>query len=67
MILLTDSEGPDQTARMRSLIWAFAVRICPKTRFRMSQRISYRPFLEFEQSLLLRIVSKIILEEYQSE
>ena len=27
MILLADSEGPDQTARMRSLIWAFAVRI----------------------------------------
>ena len=22
MILLADSEGPDQTARMRSLIWA---------------------------------------------
>ena len=33
MILLADSEGPDQTARMRSLIWAFAVRICPNTRF----------------------------------
>ena len=29
MILLVDSGGPDQTARMRSLIWAFAVRICP--------------------------------------
>ena len=27
MISLADSEGPDQTARMRSLIWAFAVRI----------------------------------------
>ena len=25
MILLADSEGPDQTARMRRLIWAFAV------------------------------------------
>ena len=25
------SEGPDQTARMRRLIWAFAVRICPDT------------------------------------
>ena len=30
VILLADSEGPDQTARMRSLIWAFAVRKCPK-------------------------------------
>ena len=31
MIRLVDSEGPDQTARMRSLIWAFALHICPKT------------------------------------
>ena len=30
---VSSSEGPDQTARMRRLIWAFAVRICPKTRF----------------------------------
>ena len=36
MILLADSEGPDQTARMRSLIWAFAVRMCPNTYFRMA-------------------------------
>ena len=34
-----DSEGPDQTARMRRLIWAFAVRICPKTRFRMARPV----------------------------
>ena len=34
-----DIEGPDQTARMRRLIWAFAVRICPKTRFRMARSI----------------------------
>ena len=26
MIQIADSEGPDQTARMRRLIWAFAVR-----------------------------------------
>ena len=37
MILLADSEGSDQTARMRRLIWAFAVRIYPKTRFRMER------------------------------
>ena len=36
MILLADSEGPDQTARMRSLIWAFTVRICPTTHFRIA-------------------------------
>ena len=35
MILLAGSKGPDQTARMRRLIWAFAVRIGPKTRFCM--------------------------------
>ena len=27
LILLVDSKGPDQTVRIRSLIWAFAVRI----------------------------------------
>ena len=37
MILLADSEGPDQTARMRRLIWAFAVRLRPKTLFRMAR------------------------------
>ena len=31
--LLADSDGPDQTARMRRLIWAFAVRIYSKTLF----------------------------------
>ena len=31
MIMLADSEGPDQPARMRRLNWAFAVRICQKT------------------------------------
>ena len=33
MILLADSDGPDQTAWMRRLIWAFAVRMCPKDTF----------------------------------
>ena len=37
---LADSECPDQTACIRRLIWAFAVPICPKTRFRM-----VRPYL----------------------
>ena len=31
LILLADSEGPDQTAHPRSLIRAFTIRICPKT------------------------------------
>ena len=34
-----DSEGPDQTVRMRWLISTFAVRICRKTRFRMTRLI----------------------------
>ena len=34
---VSDSEGPDHIARMRRLIWAFTVRICPNTRFRMTQ------------------------------
>ena len=38
-ILLAGCEGPNQTVRMRRLIWAFAVRICPKTRFRMPESI----------------------------
>ena len=37
MILLADSEGPDQTALMRSLILVFAARVCPKRRFRMAR------------------------------
>ena len=37
MILLVDIEGPDQTARMRSLIGAIAVRICPRIRFSMAR------------------------------
>ena len=46
MILFADSEGPDQTARMRRLIWAFDVHICPKTCFshgswHLTQRFGY--------------------------
>ena len=41
MTLLVNSEGSDQTARMRRLIWALDVRICPKKRFRMA-RFIYR-------------------------
>ena len=34
-----NSEGLDQTARMRMLIWTFAIRICPKRYFRMAHPI----------------------------
>ena len=40
MIPLADSEGPDQTAHPRSLIWAFVARIRPDT-FRMARRIRW--------------------------
>ena len=33
MIMLAGSEGPDQTAQMRSLIWAFFARICIEDTF----------------------------------
>ena len=33
MLLYADSEGPDQTALTRSLIWAFAAHICPEGTF----------------------------------
>ena len=37
MILLVNSEGPDQTAQMCKLIWAFTVPINTKTGFNMTQ------------------------------
>ena len=37
--LLADSEAPYQSAQMRRVIWAFAVRLCSKTRFRMARTI----------------------------
>ena len=39
MILLADNEDADHTARMRRLIFAYAVGICPKTRFCMVHMI----------------------------
>ena len=36
-----DSEGPDQTARMCKLIWAFVSRICPKICFRRALPIQF--------------------------
>ena len=45
-ILLADREGPDQTARMRSLIRAFAVRICPKT---LSHGLSHISLVELSK------------------
>ena len=50
MILLEDNEGPDQTARMRRLIWAFVIRIYSQTRFRMAW-LRYRFIFLWDQIL----------------
>ena len=60
MIQLADSEGPDQTADVQ-FVKAFAVRICPKTRFRMAlpkycnktnkYRHSYNDYLDIKRVL----------------
>ena len=50
MILLADSVGPDQTARMRSLIWAFAVCNClntPSCKAESIFRVYYTQFSMF--------------------
>ena len=39
MIPFAVIEGPDQTARMRKLIRALPVRVCPKTCFHMAWHI----------------------------
>ena len=39
MIMFVDSEGPDQTVRLRRLIRAFAVRIIHKAHFRIMRPI----------------------------
>ena len=38
MILWESNEGPDQTAQMRSLIWAFVVHIYDTIPFLVSRR-----------------------------
>ena len=53
MVLLADSEGPDQTVRMCRLIWAFDIRISPKTYFRIA-RLSYNNCAEQVSSRHIR-------------
>ena len=50
LILLADSKDPDQTARMRRLILAFAVRMCPKKHFRMAKKKSKKKKYPFGKS-----------------
>ena len=51
----TDCEGPDQTARMRSLIWAFAVRIWLKRFFRLTHVVQIVVRLSLSLSLSLTL------------
>ena len=52
MILLADSEGPDQTVGMCRLIWDFAVSICPKPHFGLMQpTYSYKSNMNIERIL----------------
>ena len=44
LISYAGSECPDQTARKRSLIRAFAAPICPKSRFQMARRVLLRAY-----------------------
>ena len=44
MIWLADNDCADLIAWMRMLIWAFAVRICSKTHFRMARSIYDQPY-----------------------
>ena len=67
MILLGDNEGPDQPARMRRLIMAFAVRIWPKTRFRIAQPKYDRLLLFSTKQFLgnIRIRSYAMCEQWR--
>ena len=61
-ILFVDSECPDQTARMRRLIRAFAVRICPKTRFRMA-----RPTVHVSYTLHTLLLMRLSIYKIQTD
>ena len=56
MILTADNNGHDHHARMRRLIWAFAVRVCQKTRFRMAQTILGRYIFTGQGWLRMRAI-----------
>ena len=61
VILFAESEGPDQTARMRRLILAFAVRLCPEIHFRFRR---VRAIRCCKDHLILFLVSMAIVEKY---
>ena len=60
MIQLVDSKGPYQTARMRRLIWAFTVRICTETYFRMARAYNNNSLLCKCIHFLLNVTQNIV-------
>ena len=55
---VSGQQDPDQTAQMSRLIWAFAVRICQKTRFRMARHILIQSLTDVVQLHLHRPTRK---------
>ena len=51
MIWFADKDGPDQTAWMHRLTLAIAVRICPKTRFRIAWPYKCKDYFKTENHL----------------
>ena len=62
IILLADSRGPDQTLQMHRLIWAFAVCICPKTRFCMAPPTFKSEYLQFISQVRQGIICCLMFE-----
>ena len=56
MILLADREGPDQTVRMRRLIWAFAVRYARR------QVFAWRGLILLSQNSIIIILICFIID-----
>ena len=69
MLPLEDSECPDQTARMRRLIWAFVVRIWPKTRFRIALLTVRMPsqMIRLRVHVWFRIIQNPVSLEYSAK
>ena len=59
MSFAADSEGPDQTAQTRSLIWAFAVRACPENKFSLGAthiKVSLVRFASFNSTVEAKLL-----------
>ena len=64
MILFADKESLDQSPQMRRLIWAFAVRICKKTR--LAWRGPYNPAYKLESPLGVNVLNILRKNTYSN-